>query len=76
MSHHFQGGTTAAVVVRRQAWRPFIAAAAEMMRTWSMRWRQRREFLDYVAFDHRAATDMGMTGSDARDWATRPFWRA
>jgi uncharacterized protein YjiS (DUF1127 family) len=76
MSHYFQGGTTAAFAARRPVRRPFIYAAAETVRTWSTRWRQRRELLDYMAFDHRAADDAGLIGNDANDWATRPFWRA
>ena len=28
-----------------------------------------------MAIDYRAASDMGVTDNDARDWAERPFWR-
>jgi hypothetical protein len=37
---------------------------------------QRRELLDFMTIDHRAAADMGVAVNDAREWAYRPFWRA
>jgi len=44
-------------------------------RMYRMRRRHRRELLDYLASDHRAAADIGVTPNDARIWAERPFWR-
>jgi uncharacterized protein YjiS (DUF1127 family) len=38
--------------------------------------RQRLELLDYMANDHRAAADIGITGYEARHWSERPIWRA
>jgi len=37
---------------------------------------KRRELLDFMTIDHRAAADMGVAVNDAREWAYRPFWRA
>jgi len=76
MSHYLHGETAAAFVERqRLAWRPFVTGAAATVRDCYARWRQRRELLDYMDIDHRAAADMGVAGSDARDWARRPFWQ-
>ncbi|MFY9827735.1 MAG: hypothetical protein WAK69_03800 [Rhodoplanes sp.] len=50
--------------------------ACDLVRTWAKRADKRRELIDYVAQDHRAAADMGTTGADAKFWAQRPFWRA
>jgi uncharacterized protein YjiS (DUF1127 family) len=57
-------------------WRALFASVAGMMRIWARRRQQRRELLDFMTIDHRAAADMGVTVNDARDWAQRPFWRA
>jgi uncharacterized protein YjiS (DUF1127 family) len=44
---------------------------------WFVAWRlhrqQRRELLDYLASDHRAAADMGITPYEARQYFDRPF---
>ena len=34
-----------------------------------------QELIDFMAIDHRAAADMGVTDNEARDRAERPFWR-
>ena len=61
---------------------PFITSSVpraprllNLVRTWFKRRRSRRELLNYIAQDHRAAADMGTTRTDAEDWARRPFWR-
>jgi uncharacterized protein YjiS (DUF1127 family) len=40
-----------------------------------MRRRHRRELLDYLASDHRAAADIGVTPYEAKFWSEQPFWR-
>lgn len=46
-----------------------------LVRTWLKRHRSRRELLNYIAQDHRAAADMGTTRTEAEGWARQPFWR-
>jgi uncharacterized protein YjiS (DUF1127 family) len=52
-----------------------LANFIEWLRLCSRRRRQRRELVEYLASDHRAAADLGITHYDARDWCERPFWR-
>jgi uncharacterized protein YjiS (DUF1127 family) len=47
----------------------------ETVRIWRRRSRARQELLDYLAMDYRAAADIGIDRSNAREWARRPFWR-
>jgi uncharacterized protein YjiS (DUF1127 family) len=61
---------------RSPSWRAFLARAVDQLQAWRMRRQQRRELLDYLASDHRAASDIGITGYDARAWSERPFWRS
>jgi len=76
MSHYFHRESAAALSERRPiSWRIVFNSATDTMRTWVRRRQQRRELIDYMAIDHRAAADMGITDNDARDWAERPFWR-
>jgi uncharacterized protein YjiS (DUF1127 family) len=46
---------------------------------WFVAWRlhrqQRRELLDYLASDHRAAADIGITPYEAQQYVDRPFRR-
>jgi uncharacterized protein YjiS (DUF1127 family) len=60
-------------------WLPSATAllqrAAELARKWRERRRQRAELVEYIALDHRAAADIGITGEQAHNWAERPFWR-
>jgi hypothetical protein len=44
-----------------------------LARTCRERQRQRRELIDHMASDRRAAADIGMTGCEARSWSERPF---
>lgn len=77
MSHYLPGQSAAAFTERRPiSWRVLLRGAAEIVRTWLSRRRQRQEFLAYIAIDHRVAADLGVGANDARDWAERPFWRS
>jgi uncharacterized protein YjiS (DUF1127 family) len=57
------------------SWRIFFDGAVETVKTWARRRRQRQELLDYIAVDHRAAADIGISGTNTLDWAKRRFWR-
>ena len=67
----------AAVVapLRTFSWRTLYRGASAWLRSCRQRQRERRQLLDYMAIDHRAAADIGVTGYDALEWANRPFWR-
>jgi uncharacterized protein YjiS (DUF1127 family) len=41
--------------------------------TWHSRRRQRRELFEFLASDHRAAADIGITRYEAEHWFDRPF---
>jgi uncharacterized protein YjiS (DUF1127 family) len=41
--------------------------------TWRRRRRQRRELFEFLASDHRAAADIGITRYDAEHWFDWPF---
>ncbi|HYA05652.1 MAG TPA: hypothetical protein VEF90_07145 [Xanthobacteraceae bacterium] len=56
------------------AWRAFADRIIAGWRMYRMRRRHRRELLDYLASDHRAAADIGVTPCEAKLWAERPFW--
>ena len=43
--------------------------------TWRSRRRQRRELFEFLASDHRAAADIGITRYEAEHWFNRPFRR-
>jgi uncharacterized protein YjiS (DUF1127 family) len=74
---HYLGHASAATLPERRpiSWRVFFDGAIEMVKTWARRRRHRQELLDYITIDHRAAADMGISGTDTLDWAKRPFWR-
>jgi uncharacterized protein YjiS (DUF1127 family) len=61
---------------RPRSWHAIIERSAASVGTWRGRSAQRRQLLDYMASDHRAAADIGIAGYEARNWALRPFWRA
>lgn len=76
MSNYLHGESAAAFTERRSVpWRAFANGAVLMVQAWLTRRRQRQELLDYMAIDHRAAADIGVSANGARDWAKRPFWR-
>jgi len=63
-------------------WRSAAAFAAKLaiqpasqIRVWARRYRERQEFLNLLATDHRIAADLGSTEDNLRSWASRPFWR-
>ena len=81
MSRHLTAGSAAVLAPRRSyswlfPWRALLHNAADVVRTWLARRQQRQELLDYMAADHRATSDIGISDNDARDFVERPFWRA
>jgi uncharacterized protein YjiS (DUF1127 family) len=77
MSHVLHGENVAASAHRRPfSWRALLARLAATTQIWRSRQRQRRELLDFLATDHRAASDLGINRGEAREWVDRPFWRA
>jgi len=77
MSQYLHSQSAAALGARRSIqWRSLFANVAGTMWMWVRRRQQRQELLDFMTIDHRAASDIGMTSNDARDWAQRPYWRA
>lgn len=63
------------VFSRLSSWRTLFNSIAMTVLTWHRRRQLRQELLDYLAMDHRAAADIGISRSSAREWAARPFWR-
>jgi uncharacterized protein YjiS (DUF1127 family) len=57
------------------SWRTLFNSIVITVLTWHRRRQLRQELLDYLAMDHRAAADIGISRSNARAWAARPFWR-
>jgi uncharacterized protein YjiS (DUF1127 family) len=57
------------------SWRAFFNGTVERARAFRERRKQRHELLDYMASDHRAAADLGLTDYEARNWSERSFWR-
>jgi uncharacterized protein YjiS (DUF1127 family) len=49
--------------------------AVAWLRSCRQRQCERQQLLDYMAIDHRAAADIGVTCYEALEWANRPFWR-
>jgi uncharacterized protein YjiS (DUF1127 family) len=77
MSHYLDGDSVAAFAESPSfSWRAVCNSAIDTVRIWRTRQRERQQLLDYLAMDHRAASDIGIDRSNARDWAQRPFWRA
>jgi uncharacterized protein YjiS (DUF1127 family) len=77
VSHYLHSESATAFAERWSIpWRALFTSVAGIVRIWAQRRQQRRELLDFMTIDHRAAADMGVTVNDARDWAQRPFWRA
>ncbi len=77
MSDHVYSGA-APVLAKRPSlsWRALLDEIVKLVRICRRRREQRQELLDYMARDHRAAADIGITGNEARSWSQRPFWRA
>jgi uncharacterized protein YjiS (DUF1127 family) len=77
MSHYLDGGSVATFAESPSfSGRAFFKSVVDTLRVWHKRQCDRRQLLDYLAMDHRAASDIGIDRSNARDWAQRPFWRA
>lgn len=57
-----------------------VPALCRRFAAWLCACRQRRqeraELLAFMAADHRAAADIGITTYEAMNWTKRPFWRA
>lgn len=52
-----------------------VRCLPDLVRTCAKRSRERRELLTYLAQDHPAAADIGMSrAADGEAWAHRPFW--
>ncbi len=60
---------------RHGPWLALLKRLAERLRSYRARRRQYGELLDYLASDHRAAADIGVTSGEARSLSQRPFWR-
>lgn len=77
MSCYWQAEATAAAAPSRAL---FVAALCRRAMVWLRSRRQRRrereELLAFLAADHRAASDIGVTTYEAMNWSKRPFWRA
>jgi len=77
MSRHAQNEAAVAFAMRRPLpWRTIVSNAIDLVQSCIRRRRERQELLDYIASDHRAAADIGISAHDAHAWAKRPFWRA
>jgi len=67
MSCYAQTGTNAAVTARRtHSLRRVFKRVVERFRAAHQRRKQCRELIEYLASDHRAAQDLGITISEAR----------
>jgi uncharacterized protein YjiS (DUF1127 family) len=76
MSHYLGGESVASLTERKWfSWLTFFNGRIATMRIWLKRRKDRQELLDYLAMDHRAASDIGIDRSNAREWAERPFWQ-
>lgn len=49
-----------------------VSAAGQLFATWQRRARDRREL---ASLDHRTMRDLGISPSDIRFEANKPFWR-
>ena len=77
MSRYLDGEIAAAFAGSRAfSWLAFCKTVVDVPRIWLRRERERQELLDYLADDYRAAKDIGIDRSNAREWADRPFWQA
>ena len=48
--------------------------AMAWLRSCRQRRREREELLAFMAADHRAAADIGVTTYEAMNWSKQPFW--
>ena len=75
MARYLDGETAAFVEGRAFSWRTLFNRVADKVRLWRRRQQDRRELLEYLDCDFRAAADLGLNRHDVRAWASRPFWR-
>ncbi|HEV2626023.1 MAG TPA: hypothetical protein VGV62_13105 [Xanthobacteraceae bacterium] len=81
MSDRILAEVTSASFARRSfAWRRLTTAAVRILAAlfhiagaWHSRRRQRRELFEFLASDHRAAADIGITCYDAKQSFDWPF---
>jgi hypothetical protein len=68
MSCYLQTESATALAQRRAlSWRSLFNGAFVLMRQSLARRKHRQEFLDYIASDHRAAADIGLTNYNERE---------
>jgi len=83
MSDRILAEVTSTFIGRRSlSWRPLTRTAVRIfpalfriVDSWRSRRRQRRELSKFLASDHRAAADIGITRYEAEHWFNRPFRR-
>jgi uncharacterized protein YjiS (DUF1127 family) len=84
MSDRILAEVTSTFIERRLfSWRPLTRGAVRIFRalfhivgTWRSRRRQRRELFEFLASDHRAAADIGITRYEAEHWFNQPLRRS
>jgi uncharacterized protein YjiS (DUF1127 family) len=84
MSDRILAEVTSTFIERRSfSWRPLTRGAVRIFRalfrivgTWRSRRRQRRELFEFLASDHRAAADIGITRYEAEHWFNQPLRRS
>jgi len=84
MSDRILAEVTSTFIARRSfSWQSLTTRLIKLFRalfrivgTWRSRRRQRRELFEFLASDHRAAADIGITRYEAEHWLNRPFRRS
>jgi uncharacterized protein YjiS (DUF1127 family) len=84
MSDRILAEVTSTFIERRSfSWRRLTRTAVRIfpalfriVATWRSRRRQRRELFEFLASDHRAAADIGITRYEGEDWFDRPLRRS
>lgn len=75
MSCYWQADASAAVAPSRTLFVPALCRRAlKWLRSCRQRRREREELLAFMAADHRAAADIGVTTYEAMNWSKQPFW--
>lgn len=76
MSCHSQAEQSASVARVRTLSVPALCRRVIVwLRSCRQRRQERAELLAFMASDHRAAADIGVTQYEALNWAKQPFWR-
>lgn len=77
MSCYWQADAWATVAPSRTLFVPAPwRRAMAWLRSCRQHRREREELLAFMAADHRAAADIGVTTYEVMNWSKRPFWRA